>query len=302
VAARVKVDVDGRVVELSSLDRVLWPQASSTKRDLIRYMTEMAPVLLTHVAGHPLTLRRFPEGVGGPSFFQTRAPAHPPWVRSVTMTTPKNGKVLDVIVLDDRPSLVWAANVGAIELHPYLGTADDFERPTAVVFDLDPGDPADLVDCCDVALVLRDVLAAAGLTAWPKVSGSKGLHVHVPVDGNGGYAATRTFASAVAELLARQLPDLVITTMNRSLRAQRVFIDWAQNHPWKSTIAPYSLRGFTYPTVAAPVRWEEVERVVSSRDMRPLLFLAHDMPARLDQYGDLMAGAVGLRQQLPSWS
>jgi bifunctional non-homologous end joining protein LigD len=300
MAASVSVGVGGRVVELSSLDRMLWPKVGQTKRDLVRYMSDLADVLLTHVAGHPLTLHRFPEGVDGPHFFQTRAPAHPDWIRAITLTTPKEGKVLDVIVLDDTASLVWAANISAIELHPYLGTADDFERPRAVVFDLDPGEPADLVSCCDVALVLRDVLTAAGLESWPKVSGAKGLHVHVPVDGEGGYERTRRFAHAIAELLASQLPDTVITTMNRAKRRGRVFIDWTQNHPWKSTIAPYSLRGFDYPTVAAPVTWDEVERASATRDLRPLLFLASEMPARLDEHGDLMAAAATLRQSLPA--
>jgi bifunctional non-homologous end joining protein LigD len=299
VTAAVHVDVGGRVVELSSLDRPLWPKVGATKRDLVRYMSEHGELLLTHVRGHPLTLHRFPEGVGGPHFFQTRAPAHPSWVRAVRLTTPSAGKVLDVIVLDDAASLVWAANISAIELHPYLGTAEDFERPTQVVFDLDPGDPADLITCCDVALALREVLGAVGLESWPKVSGAKGLHVHVPVDGDGGYERSRSFAQAVAELLARQLPDVVVTTMNRSKRSGKVFIDWTQNHPWKSTIAPYSLRGFDYPTVAAPVSWDEVERAATTRAMRPLLFLMRDMPARLDALGDLMADAATLRQRLP---
>jgi bifunctional non-homologous end joining protein LigD len=303
VAARLSVEVDGRVVELSNLDRVLWPRVGTTKRDLVRYMTETAPVLLAHVAGHPMTLRRFPEGVEGASFFQTRAPSHPPWVRTVTMTTPKAGKVLDVVVLDDVASLVRAANVSAIELHPYLGTVDHFDRPTAVVFDLDPGPPADVVHCCDVALALRDALGAVGLRSWPKVSGSKGLHVHVPVDGRGGFDATHRFAGTVAELLARRLPDVVITTMNRSKRPGRVFIDWTQNHPWKSTVAPYSLRGRSAPTVAAPITWDEVERVSATRDARPIVFFAWDVPDRLDRCGDLMADARTVRQGLPDgWS
>jgi bifunctional non-homologous end joining protein LigD len=293
------VEVDGQAISLSSLDRVLWPRVGGTKRDLLRYMNDLGPVLLPHVQGHPLTLHRFPDGVEGKNFFQTRAPAHPPWVRAVNLTTPKAAKVLDVIVLDDLASLVWAANISAIELHPYLGTADDFERPTSVVFDLDPGAPADLVTCCDVALALHEVLDAVGLRSWPKVSGGKGLHVHVPVDGAGGYERTRAFAQAVAELLARQLPETVITNMNRAKRTGRVFIDWTQNHAWKSTIAPYSLRGYTYPTVAAPVTWNEVEQATVTRDIGPLMFLMGEIPGRLERHGDLMVDALDVRQALP---
>src|SRR3954447_186905 len=213
---RVTVDVGGRHVQLSSLERVLWPSVGWTKRDLLAYMMRVAPVLLPHIRDHPLTLHRFPEGVRGPHFFQTRAPAHPPWVRSIRLTTPMAGKVVDVVILDDEPSIAWAANVSAIELHPYLGTATDFDRPTAVVFDLDPGPPADLATCCRVACELRDILDAARLRSWPKVSGAKGLHVHVPVNGDGGYACTRAFAEAVARLLVDRLPDTVVTTMRRA--------------------------------------------------------------------------------------
>jgi bifunctional non-homologous end joining protein LigD len=296
----VTVEVGGRAVALSSLERVLWPKVGGTKRDLVRYVSDHADLLLTHIRNHPLTLHRFPEGAGGPNFFQTRAPAHPAWVRAVTLTTPKAGKVLDVIVLDDVASLVWAANISTIELHPYLGTADDFDTPTTLVFDLDPGEPADLVTCCEVGLALRELLTVMGLRSWPKVSGAKGLHVHVPVDGAGGFERTRTVAQAVAELLAQQLPHLVITNMNRAKRSGRVFIDWTQNHPWKSTIAPYSLRGFSYPTVAAPVTWDEVAQAAATRDIGALLFLMTDLPARLDAYGDLMADAASLRQTLPA--
>jgi bifunctional non-homologous end joining protein LigD len=299
VAGDVTVEVDGRLVRLTTLDRVLWPQVGATKRDLIRYVTEFAPLLLAHVGDHPLTLRRFPDGVAGKSFFQTRAPVHPSWVRTVTLTTPAKGKVLDVVVLDDVASLVWAANISAIELHPYLGTADEFDRPTMVVFDLDPGPPADLVSCCDVALTVRTVLDAVGLRSWPKVSGAKGLHVHVPVD-SADYSATRLFAHAIARMTATHMPANVTTTMNRRERRGRVFIDWMQNHPWKSTISPYSLRGMSYPSVAAPVTWDEVERVTASRSAREIVFLAGDMAARIDRHGDLMADAIGWRQPLPA--
>jgi bifunctional non-homologous end joining protein LigD len=295
----VNVEVGRRRVALSTLDRVLWPVAGVSKWDLVRYFTAISEVMLPHLAGHPLTLHRFPGGVDDQHFYQTRAPSHPPWIRAVTLRTPKAGKLFDVIVLDEPAALVWAANISAIELHPYLGTADDFDRPTAVVFDLDPGPPADLLACCDVALVLRDVLDGLGLHSWVKVSGAKGLHVHVPVDGAGGFAATKRFARAVGELLTQRLPDTVVTTMARDRRVGRVLVDWSQNDPWKSTVAAYSPRGLALPTVAAPVTWDEIEQAAARRATRPLRFLIGDMPARLDRHGDIPAAVVALRQTLP---
>jgi bifunctional non-homologous end joining protein LigD len=295
----MNVSVDGRVVEITSGDRVLWPELGLTKLDLVRYVAEMGDVLLRHLRNHPLTLHRFPEGVHGPHFFQTRAPAHPPWVRAVTMRTPRAGKVFDVVVLDDQASLVWAANISAIELHPYLGFADDFDRPWCAVFDLDPGAPADLTTCCDVALVVRRRLDALGVRSWAKVSGVKGLHVHVPVDRSVGFAATKAFVRAVAGDVAADLPDTVVTTMARSRRAGKVFIDWSQNDAWKSIITPYSLRGLLVPTVAAPVTWDEIERVTITRDARPLRFTWRDMPGRLQRDGDLFAEALDVAQRLP---
>jgi bifunctional non-homologous end joining protein LigD len=295
----VNVEVGRRQVALSTLDRVLWPASGGTKSDLVRYFTAMSEVILPQLAGHPLTLHRFPGGVDGQHFYQTRAPSHPSWIRAVTLRTPKAGKVFDVIVLDETAALVWAANISAIELHPYLGTAEDFDRPTAVVFDLDPGPPADLLACCDVALVLREVLDGLGLRSWVKVSGANGLHVHVPVDGAGGFAATKRFARAVGELLTRRLPGTVVTTMARDRRVGRVLVDWSQNDPWKSTVAAYSPRGLALPTVAAPVTWDEVEQAAARRATRPLRFLIGDMPGRLDRHGDIPAAVLALRQTLP---
>jgi bifunctional non-homologous end joining protein LigD len=264
----------------------------------VRYYTAVAPVLLPHLAGHPVTLHRFPDGVDGPHFFQTRAPSHPDWVRAVTLRSP-NDKVFDVVVVDDLPGLVWAANVAAIELHPYLGTAERFDAPTQVVFDLDPGAPAGLAACCAVALEVRDLLDGLGLVAGPKASGGKGVHVHVPVDG-ADFARTKAFARAVAELVARRMPDLVVTNMSKAVRAGKVFIDWGQNDPWRSTVAPWSVRGYAVPTVALPVTWELVERVAATGRPDGLLVLAGDVPALLDRAGDPFAALVGVRQQLPA--
>jgi bifunctional non-homologous end joining protein LigD len=293
----MNLDVAGRRVAITNPDRVLWPATAMTKADLITYYLQVGSNLLPHLRTHPVTLRRFPEGVEGPQFFQTRAPSHPDWVRHIERRSP-NDKELSLVVLEDLASLVWAANLSAIELHPYLGTADDFDRPTHVVFDLDPGRPAGLVACCIVAMELRDLLHDLHLSAFAKSSGGKGLHVHVPVDG-ANFATSKAFARATAELTRQRLPELVTTTMRKSERASKVFIDWGQNDPWKSTISPYSARGFTLPTVAWPLRWDDVERASATQDPAGLLVLVPHVTARLDAGGDPWPGYFNVRQTLP---
>jgi bifunctional non-homologous end joining protein LigD len=219
----MNVTVDGRRVRVTNLDRVLWPATGTTKADLLAHYTTVAPVMLPHLRDHPITLHRLPEGVTGPHFFQTRAPAHPDWVRAVTLRSP-TGKVFDVVVIDSVAGLVWAANIAAIELHPYLGTAERFTQPTQLVFDLDPGAPAGLVECSRVALTLRALLDDLDLVSMPKASGGKGIHIHVPVD-DATFDETKLFARATAELVAARCPDLVVTRMAKAERAGRVFID-----------------------------------------------------------------------------
>ncbi len=209
-APRVEVKLGGRRVSLSNLDKVLWPRLGLTKASLIEHYARVAPVMLTHVAGHPVTLHRFPDGVDGPHWYETRAPAHPAWVRTVTFRMRRTGKEFDVVVIDDAAALVWAAQIGAVEIHPYLAGADDLDRPAVMVFDLDPGPPATLADCCRVAVWVRELLATVGLEAWPKTSGGLGLHVYVPLHTPVTYEGTKAFARAVARLLERDRPDLVI--------------------------------------------------------------------------------------------
>jgi bifunctional non-homologous end joining protein LigD len=293
----IHVNVDGRNVRVTNLDRILWPSVQATKADLIRYYVSVAPLLLPHLAGHPLTLHRYPEGVEGPHFFQTKAPPHPDWVRSVTLRSP-NDKVFDVIVIDDLPGLVWAANIGSIELHPYLGTADAFTTPTQIIFDLDPGPPAGLSASCRVALTVRDTLDELGLVSTPKSSGGKGIHVHAPVEG-ATFTQTKAFAHAVAEVIAQQLRGQVVTTMTKSARAGRVFIDWSQNDAWKSTVAPWSARGLAIPTVAAPLLWREVEDVATTGDPAMLVCFMADVPRRIDHIGDTYNTVMRSRQRLP---
>jgi bifunctional non-homologous end joining protein LigD len=291
--------MEGRRLTLSNLDKVLWPRLGLSKAWLIEYYVEIARMLLPHVRGHPVTLHRFPDGVEGVHWFETRAPrARPPWVQTVTFDMQRTGKIFEVCVLDDVASLVWAAQIGTIEVHPYLGKAASLDIPQFMVFDLDPGAPATVIDACRVALRLRDVLHPLGLELWAKTSGGQGMHVYAPLNTPVSYAATKTFARAAARLLERERPDAVISLMARDRRAGKVFIDWSQNDMGKSTIAPYSLRGLTLPTVSTPVTWDEVAEAVESGETKHVTFLADDALHR-SQSGDLFAPVLTTQQRLP---
>jgi bifunctional non-homologous end joining protein LigD len=262
-----QLDVAGRKVRVTTLNRVLWPDSGVTKAELIDYYITVAPVLLPHLVDRPLTLHRYPEGVYGEHFYQTRCPPHPRWVRRVTMSYPRTGKTFASPVVDDLASLVWAANLSTIEFHPFLGRAAALDRPTAMVFDLDPGPPAGLVAAAEIAVRLRELLAGLGLVAVVKTSGIKGMHVFVPVRQH-TYDDTKPFARAVAGLLVRDDPARVTDRMARADRAGKVFVDWSQNDPGKSIVAPYSLRGLRLPTVSMPVSWDEVDQAVPVRPCR----------------------------------
>lgn len=227
---------------------------------MVEHYAAAAPVLVPHLRGHPVTLRRLPDGVEGVHWYETQAPAHPPWIETVTFHVQSTGKVFEVCVLNDTASLVWAAQIAAVELHPFLGTVEALECPRAVVFDLDPGPPATIVDCCRVALLIREVLGDLGLQAWVKTSGSAGIHVHLPLNTPLSYEETKGFARADARLLERRHPQRVTSGMARAGRSGRVFVDWSQNDFAKSTVAPYSLRAASLPTVATPVTWERCHR------------------------------------------
>jgi bifunctional non-homologous end joining protein LigD len=293
------VSVEDRRLTVSSLDRVLYPDVGFTKAELIDYYTAVADVILPHVRGRPVTLHRFPNGVRGPHFYQTRCPPHPAWVRTVTMHFPTTGKTFEVPVLDDVPALVWAANLATIELHPFLGCAERLDRPTQLVLDLDPGAPAGFAETCAVAVELRAMLTDVGLQAWPKTSGVKGLHLHVPLDGSATYVETKGFARTLAATLARSRPDRVVDRMTRSLRAGKVFLDWSQNDPGKSTVAPYSLRGRSAPTVATPLAWDEVAGTAAGDGRRYPACGPEQLLRRLELSGDLLAPLLTVRQPLP---
>jgi bifunctional non-homologous end joining protein LigD len=293
------LEIEGRRLALTNLDKVLWPEPGVTKSKLIEYYVQVAPVLLPHLLGRPLTIRRFPDGIEGVSWHQNECRGEPEWFH-VFETTGAGGRPLRFCLVDDLASLVWLANQAAIELHPFQWRIAAPRQPTALVFDLDPGAPAGLVDCARVGLRLRALLEEVGLTSYAKTSGSIGLHVHVPLGSPHDDEHLKAFARAAAETLAARHPDEVVAAMKKSERAGKVFVDWLQNDATRQTVAPYSLRGVPWPTVAAPVTWEEVEQAATEDRAELVTFLAEDVLARIDRDGDLFADVLTLKQRLPA--
>ncbi|HET9070956.1 MAG TPA: non-homologous end-joining DNA ligase [Acidimicrobiales bacterium] len=292
--AATSVDVGGRTLQLSNLDKVLWPATGFTKGQMIDYYARIAPVMLPHLAGRPITLRRWPNGVEAGSFFEKNCPSHrPDW-----MPTIGQGGV-GYCQLEEPAALVWTANLAAVELHPTLASAPDLEQPRSVVFDLDPGPPADLVTCARVARLLRALLDRLGLAAWPKTSGSKGLQLYVPLNTPTGYDRTRAFALGLARVVEQAHPDLVVTTQDRSVRPGKVLIDWSQNHPTKTTVSVYSLRAWMTPSTSTPVTWDEIDDAARREDTERLRFSPEEVLQRVEDRGDLMAPVLELEQEVP---
>jgi bifunctional non-homologous end joining protein LigD len=290
-ANAVVAEVGGREVKLSNLDKVLYPEVGFAKRDVIEYFARIAPTVLPHLEGRALTLKRYPNGVEANYFYEKNAPSHrPDWV-----TTARVGDI-DYVVVDDEATLVWLANLADLELHTSLALAGDPERPTLVAFDLDPGEPATMVECCQVALLLRGMFEGLGLECFAKTSGSKGMQVYVPINGEATFAQTKSFSKAVAELLAREEPGLVVARQTKSARKGKVLVDWSQNDRIKTTINAYSLRAMGRPTVSTPVTWDEVR---ATRTVEDLTFTSADVLERVEQHGDLFAPVLSLVQRLP---
>lgn len=295
---RVKVEVEGRTLSLSNLDKVLYPSTGFTKGEVIDYYVQVSAALLGHVAHRPATRTRYPDGVEAGSFFEKNAPSHTPdWVRTVTLPSPgstRNREEITYVVVDDLPTLVWCANLAVIELHVpqwTVGPRGAARAPDLLVLDLDPGEGTDIVECCQVALELRDELAVDGLTAIAKTSGSKGMQLYAPVQasakrGVAGDGPTSAYARMLAERLAQRHPERIVSRMTKVLRTGKVLIDWSQNNPAKTTVAAYSLRARPEHTVSTPVTWSEVEACRSAAD---LTFRADDVLDRLDRLGDLFA-------------
>lgn len=296
---RVTVTVEGRELSLSNLDKPMYPAAGVTKAGVIDYYSRVADVMLAHLRGRPLTMVRCPDGVDGPRFFEKRCPSHRPgWMHTVTLGREGRDKVVDHCDVRERADLVWTANLAALELHTTMGAAPDPFTPTTVVFDLDPGAPADITTCARVALLLRQVFDRLGLQAWPKTSGSKGLQVYVPFHQAGlTFDRTKSFALSIGQLLEKVHPDLVLTSMDKGQRTGKVFVDWSQNVLTKTTVTAYSLRARERPTVSTPVTWAEVEGAVD--DAGAMHFEMDAVLARVARDGDLFAGVLDCDQVLP---
>jgi bifunctional non-homologous end joining protein LigD len=288
----VTVDVDGRHLTLSNLGKVLYPEAGFTKGEIIDYYSRIAPILLPHLADRPLTVKRYPNGVDASFFFEKNAPrGTPSWVRTANLPAPgstMNRDTIDYTVVEDLPTLVWLANLAALELHvPQWKVPRRARKPRTdlIVFDLDPGPPATIAECCEVAVRLRAALEQDGLHPIAKTSGSKGMQVSAPVQVNDP-DLTSEYAHWVARQLERELPDLVVSRMAKSLRPRKIFVDWSQNNTAKTTVAPYSLRAKSTPTVSTPLTWDEVEQGGH------ISFTADEVLDRVEAHGDLFAGVL----------
>ena len=301
MARRIEVDIEGRRLSLSNLDKVYYPRAGFTKGQVVDYYTRVAPAVLPHLRGRPLTLKRYPEGVEGEFFYEKQCPRHrPDWVVTAPVWSRQNSRTIDFCLCEDLATLVWLANLGDLELHTSLALARDVAAPTVVAFDLDPGPPATVVDCAEVAMRLRELFDLLGLQAFPKTSGSKGMQVYVPLNTPTGYEQTKSFARGLAQLLERRHPGLVVSEMRRSLREGKVLVDWSQNDEHKTTVNVYSLRARDRPTASTPLRWDEVEGVLGSRDPDALAFTSDQVLERVAAHGDLFAPVVELQQELPT--
>ena len=300
---RVEVEIDGRTLSLSNLGKVLFPKAGFSKGEVIDYYSRIAPAVLPHLEHRPLTLKRYPNGVEAGHFYEKQAPSHrPDWVDTAPLTvhgSTKGRRTIDFVLCNDKPTLVWLANLADLELHTSLARAEAYDAPTTLAFDLDPGPPATIVECARVALHLRDALEHLGLQGFCKTSGSKGMQLYVPLNTPATYERTKPFAHQLALVLERTHPDLVVSDMKKELRGGKVLIDWSQNDRHKTTVCVYSLRAKDRPTCSTPITWEEVEAVTRSGEPEDLAFTTADVLARVDEHGDLFEPVLTLEQALP---
>lgn len=296
----INVELDGRTLTLSNQEKVLYPRAGFTKGQVVDYYRNIAPVLVPHLADRPLTLKRYPNGVDSMFFFEKNATkSRPDWVKTVGIWGYGRGSELQFILCNDRPTLVYVANLAALELHLALACAPELGSPTMVVFDLDPGPPADLTTCCKAALVFRDYFAKAGLVSVAKTSGNKGMQLYVPLNTPTTYDETKGWARGIAEEFEERHPQLFVSEMKKSVRDGKIFIDWSQNDANKTTIGVYSLRARERPTVSTPISWEEIEATAADGKMARLIFEAPQVLARVEKMGDLFAPALSVKQALP---
>jgi bifunctional non-homologous end joining protein LigD len=297
---KAQLVVEGKKLAVSNLDKVLYPKVGFTKGQVIEYYIRIAPVLLPHLRDRPLTMKRYPNGVEAEFFYEKNCPSHrPSWVKTAKVWSEGNQRIMDYCLAQDLPTLVWAANLADLELHTSLSRKKDVARPTMMVFDLDPGPPANIVQCCQVGLWLRDLLAEMKLKSWAKTSGSKGLQVYVPLNTAVSYDDTKGLSRALAEHLEREHVDLVVSKMLKSLRTGKVLVDWSQNDEHKTTVCVYSLRAKEEPTVSTPVTWEEVQTCVKKKKADLLKFRCEKTLQRVEKMGDLFEPIEKLKQKLP---
>jgi bifunctional non-homologous end joining protein LigD len=294
------IEIEGRSITISNPDKVFYPKSGFTKGQVLDYYTRIAPVLLPHLADRPLTLKRYPEGVEGLHFYEKNCPTYrPQWMKTAKIWSEGNRRYMDYCVASDLAGLIWLVNLADLELHTSLSKAPEIKTPTVVAFDLDPGPPANLVQCCQVALWIKDIFAGLRLQAFPKTSGGKGLQVYVPLNTAVTYERTKPFAKALARLLEMRYPGQVVSDMKKSLRSGKVLVDWSQNDAHKTTVCAYSLRALERPTVSTPVTWREVETCLVNRDPDSLVFLPDQALERVEKAGDLFEPVLSVQQTLP---
>jgi bifunctional non-homologous end joining protein LigD len=301
---KAELVVKGKKLAVSNLDKVLYPKVGFTKGQVIDYYIRIAPVLLPHLKDRPLTMKRYPNGVDKEFFYEKNCPTHrPKWVKTAKVWSEGNNRTMDYCLAQDLPTLVWAANLADLELHTSLAKKSDVAKPTMMVFDLDPGAPADIVQCCQVGIWLRDLLGEMKLKSFAKTSGSKGLQVYVPFNTPVTFDQTKDLSRALAQLLENAHGNLVTSNMSKSVRKGKVFVDWSQNDEHKTTICVYSLRAREEPTVSTPVAWNEVENCIKKKKAELLKFRSDQVLARVDKLGDLFGPVEKLKQKLPKkWS
>ena len=298
-APRQVLRVAGREIPVSRLEKVFYPQTGFTKGDVIDFYIRISPVLLPHLKDRPLTLKRYPDGVAGMFFYEKRCPPYrPDWVKTASVWSEGNNAEIHFCLANDLQSIIWAANLGDLELHTFLAKAKHIDRPTMLVFDLDPGPPADIVQCAEVGLMVKKHFDDLGLQCFPKTSGSKGLQVYVPLNTLVTYDKTKPFARALAQQLESQRPDLIVSRMEKRLRSGKVFVDWSQNDQHKTTVCVYSLRAKDRPTVSTPVTWDEVASAFKKTDPKRLTFESSDVLKRIEKHGDLFEPVLKLKQKL----
>jgi bifunctional non-homologous end joining protein LigD len=296
----VEVSIEGKQLKLTNLDKVLYPEVGFTKAQVIDYYTRIAPAILPHTRNHPLTLKRYPNGVDAEYFYEKNCPKHrPPWVEVATVWSGGNNRDMYYCMAQDLPTLVWLGNLASLEFHTSLSLASKLPEPRTLVFDLDPGPPATIVQCCRVGLMLRDVFKEHGLDCCAKTSGSKGLQLYVPLNSGATYVETKVVSKGLAQLFEEHHPDLVVHKQLKELRTGRVLIDWSQNDEYKTTVNVYSLRARARPTVSTPVSWEEVEKCLKVGDPSLLVFDSEQVLARVKKLGDLFEPVAKKKQKLP---